>query len=169
MPNLQNFLGDSDQADLLHRGLQGLCWKLDACALWKKSIPVAQDLLVTDLELCLPAWILYPGQFLWREPEKNLSSPEKIGFHSVVTVWFSFHWQVRQVSELPLNSFFISATLLSFKQRLDYFIWWWVGWWRDGFLVASWLVTWWFSVASWLVGKLPGGEMTGYCDKGLRQ
>ena len=24
---------DSDQADLLHRGLQGLRWKLDACAL----------------------------------------------------------------------------------------------------------------------------------------
>ena len=57
MPNLQNFLEDSDQADLLHRGLQGLRWKLDACALWKKSIPVAQDLLVMDLELRLPAWI----------------------------------------------------------------------------------------------------------------
>ena len=49
---------DSDQADLLHRGLR---WKLDACALWKKSIPVAQDLLVMDLELRLPAWILSPG------------------------------------------------------------------------------------------------------------
>ena len=61
MPNLKNFLEHSDQADLLHRGLQGLRWKLDACALWKKSIPVAQDLLVMDLELCLPAWILYPG------------------------------------------------------------------------------------------------------------
>ena len=35
---------------------------------------------------------------------------------------------------------------------------WWVGWWRDG-----------FSVASWLVAKLPGGEMTGYRDKGSRQ
>ena len=32
-PNLQNFLEDSDQADLLHRGRQGLRWKLDACAL----------------------------------------------------------------------------------------------------------------------------------------
>ena len=30
--------------------------------------------------------------FLWREPEKTLSSPERIGFHSVATVWFSFHW-----------------------------------------------------------------------------
>ena len=30
--------------------------------------------------------------FLWREPEKNLSSPERIGIHSVATVWFSFHW-----------------------------------------------------------------------------
>ena len=55
MPNLQNFLGDLDQADLLHRGLQGLRWKLDACALRKKSIPVAQDLLVRDLAPRLPA------------------------------------------------------------------------------------------------------------------
>ena len=56
MPNLQNFLEHPDQADLLHRGLQGLRWKLDACSLWKKSIPVAQDPLVMDLELRLPAW-----------------------------------------------------------------------------------------------------------------
>lgn len=55
MPNLQNFLENSDQATLLHRGLQGLRWKLDACAFVKESIPVAQDLLVMDLELRLPA------------------------------------------------------------------------------------------------------------------
>ena len=30
--------------------------------------------------------------FLWREPSTSLSSPEGIGFHSVATVWFSFHW-----------------------------------------------------------------------------
>ena len=56
----------------------------------------------------------------------------------------------RQASELRLNSFFISTTLLSFEQliHLNYFIWRWVGWWRDGFWVA----------------KLPGGEMTGYRD-----
>ena len=61
----------------------------------------------------------------------------------------------RQASELRLNSFFISTTLLSFEQlvHLDYFIWRRVGWWRDGFLVA----------------KLPGGEMTGYRDKGSTQ
>ena len=29
---------------------------------------------------------------LWREPSKSLSSPERIGFHSVAAVWFSFHW-----------------------------------------------------------------------------
>ena len=60
-----------------------------------------------------------------------------------------------QASELRLNSFFISTTLLSFEQliHLDYFIWLRVGYWRDG-----------FSVASWLVAKLPGGEMTGYRD-----
>ena len=46
----------------------------------------------------------------------------------------------RQASELRLNSFFISTTLFSFEQliHLDYFIWRRVGWWRDGFLVASW-------------------------------
>ena len=49
MPNLQKNLEDSNQADLLHRGLQGFRWKSDACALWRKSIPVAQDLLVMDL------------------------------------------------------------------------------------------------------------------------
>ena len=46
----ENYLEHSDQADFLHRGLQGLRWKLDACALRKKSIPVAQDLsLCSDL------------------------------------------------------------------------------------------------------------------------
>ena len=46
----------------------------------------------------------------------------------------------RQASELRLNSFFISTTLFSFEQliHLDDFIWRRVGWWRDGFLVASW-------------------------------
>ena len=60
-----------------------------------------------------------------------------------------------QASELCLNSFFISTTLLSFKQliHLDYFIWRRVGWWHDGFLAASWLVAWWF-----LGGQLAGGE-----------
>ena len=32
------------------------------------------------------------NSFLWREPEKSLSSSEWIGFHSVATVWFSFPW-----------------------------------------------------------------------------
>ena len=76
----------------------------------------------------------------------------------------------KQASGLRLNSFFISTTLPSFEQliHLDYFIWRRVGWWRDGFLVASWLVSG-VSVASWLVAKLPGGETTGYRDKGSRQ
>ena len=58
----------------------------------------------------------------------------------------------------------------SFEQLiyLGYFIWRRVGWRRDGFLAASWLVGG-FSVASWLVTKLPGGETTGYRDKGSRQ
>ena len=66
----------------------------------------------------------------------------------------------RQASEVRLNSFFILTTLLSFEQliHLDHFIWRRVGWWRDGFLVAR-----------WLVAKPPSAEMTGYRDKGPRQ
>ena len=141
MPNLQNFLEHSDQADLLHRGLQGLRWKLDACALWKKSIPVAQDLSVMDLELRLPAWILIPNNgkrlSLNGTGKKNLSSPERIGFHSVATVWFSFHWIFWLLRKKGFNmvdnsadSMISSATgiFLSFlhakvgRERLVYFI-----------------------------------------------
>ena len=39
---------------------------MDACALWKKSIPVAQDRLVMDLELSLLAWILISNNGKWR-------------------------------------------------------------------------------------------------------
>ena len=67
----------------------------------------------------------------------------------------------RQASELRLNSFFISTTLLSFEQliHLDYFIWRRVGLRRDGFLVASWLVARWF-----LGGELVGGETPWWWD-----
>ena len=78
MLNLQNFLEHSDQADLLLRGLQGLRWKLEACALWKKFIPVAQDLLVMDLELRLPAWIVIPNnrkRLSLRGPRKKSVQP----------------------------------------------------------------------------------------------
>ena len=112
MTNLQNFLEHSDQADFLQRRLQGLRWKLDNCALWKKSIPVAQDLL--------------------REPEKSLSSPERIGFRSVETVWFSFHWLfsgllrwVRSAGCMLSSATGIFLSLLHAKvgrERLVYFI-----------------------------------------------
>ena len=49
MQYLQDFMEYPDQVDWLHRELQGPRWKLDACALWKKSIPVAQDLSGTHL------------------------------------------------------------------------------------------------------------------------
>ena len=75
--------------------------------------------------------------FLWREPEKNLSSPERIGFHSVATVWFSFHWLFWLLRKKGFNmvdnsagSMISSATgiFLSFlhakvgRERLVYFI-----------------------------------------------
>ena len=48
MPNLQDFL---DQADLLHRGLQGLSWKIDAAALRSFINPCrVTDLSVMDLD-----------------------------------------------------------------------------------------------------------------------
>ena len=50
----------------------------------------------------------------------------------------------RQASELRLNSFFISTTLLSFEQLIhhDYFIWRRVGWWRDGGETPWWRDDW---------------------------
>ena len=90
--------------------------------------------------------------FIARPRQRNIyqiTSPTTCNLHAY-----------RQASELRLNNFFISTTLLSFEQliHLDYFIWRRVGWWRDGFLAAGCLVT-----------KLPGGEMTGYREKGSRQ
>ena len=59
-----------------------------------------------------------------------------------------------------LTAFSFPTTLFSFEQliHLDYSILRRVVWCRGGFLVAS-----------WLVAKPPGGEMTGYRDKGSRQ
>ena len=39
MPNLQNFLEDSDQADLLHRGLQGLRFEIGRLCFVKEINP----------------------------------------------------------------------------------------------------------------------------------
>ena len=69
--------------------------------------------------------------------KKNLSSPEQIGFHSVATVWFSFHWLFWLLRKKGFNmvdnsagSMISSATgiCLSFlhakvgRERLVYFI-----------------------------------------------
>ena len=123
-------------ADLLHRGLQGLRWKLDACALWKKVIPVAQDLLVMDLELRLPARILIPNNgngFLWREPEKVCPARNELAFtvlrlYDFPSTDFS-GFCVKNVDS-SAGSMFSSATgiFLSFlhakvgRERLVYFI-----------------------------------------------
>ena len=56
--------------------------------------------------------------FLWRKPEKNLSSPERISFHSVATVWFSFHllfWLLRKKGFNMRLPFVNWTTLLVFK------------------------------------------------------
>ena len=90
----------------------------------------------------------------------NVARPRQRNIYQITSPTTCNLHAYKQASELRLNSFFISTTLLSFEQliHLDYFIWRRVGWWLDGFLVAS-----------WLVAKLPGGEMTGYRDKGSRQ
>ena len=69
--------------------------------------------------------------------KKNFSSPERIGFHSVATVWFSFHWLFWLLRKKGFNmvdnsagSMISSATgiFLSFlhakvgRERLVYFI-----------------------------------------------
>ena len=61
MPNLQTFLEHSDQADLLNRGLQGIRWKNDACALWKKLNPAALDLFSDRSRASFAAWIPIPN------------------------------------------------------------------------------------------------------------
>ena len=100
----------------------------------------------------------------------NVARPRQRNIYQITSPTTCNLHAYRQASDLRLNSFFISTTLLSFEQliHLDYFIWRRVGWWRDGFLVTSWLVGD-FSVASWLVAKLPGGEMTGCRSKESRQ
>ena len=68
------------------------------------------------------------NDFLWREPEKSLSSPERIGFHSVATVWFSFHWLfwlLRSAGCMFSSATEIFLSLLHAKvgrERLVYFI-----------------------------------------------
>ena len=65
---------------------------------------------------------------LWREPSKSLSSPERIGFHSVATVWFSFHWLfwlLRSAGCMFSSATGIILSLLHAKigrERLVYFI-----------------------------------------------
>ena len=90
----------------------------------------------------------------------NVAHPRQRNIYHITSPTTCNLHAYRQASELCLNSLFILTTLLSFEQliHLDYFIWRRIGWWRDGFLVAS-----------WLVAKLPGGEMTGYRDKGSRR
>ena len=65
----------------------------------------------------------------------------------------------RQASELRLNSFFVSTTLLSFEQliHLDYFIWWRVGWWPGGVrttiaLHCCWMISN-MAAEAWLFGE----------------
>ena len=86
--------------------------------------------------------------FIARPRQRNIyqiTSPTTCNLHAY-----------RQSSELRLNSFFISTTLLSFEQQihLDYFIWRRVGWWRDGFLVGRWF----------LGGELVSGETPWWRD-----
>ena len=89
----------------------------------------------------------------------NVARPRQRNIYQITSPTTCNSHAYRQTSELRLNSFFISTTLFSVEQLmdLDFFIWRRVGWRRDGFLAAS-----------WLVAKLPGGE-TGYRDKGSRQ
>ena len=71
--------------------------QLRRLTLWKKSVPVAQDLLLcSDWSRALFASLnTYTEQWktaFFAGNQKSLSSPERIGFLSVATVWFSFHW-----------------------------------------------------------------------------
>ena len=91
----------------------------------------------------------------------NVARPRQRNIYQITSPTTCNLHAYRQASELRLNSFFISTTLLLFEQliHLDYFIWRLVGWWRDGLLVASWLVAKWF-----LSGELVGGETPWWRD-----
>ena len=71
-------------------------FKLVFAGNWTLMLCERNHLSVMDLELRLLAWILIPNNgkrlSLKGTRKKNPSSPERIGFHSVATVWFSFHW-----------------------------------------------------------------------------
>ena len=99
--------------------------------------------------------VLFWKQF-YRMRAFNVARPRQRNIYQITSPTTCNLHAYRQTSELHLNSFFISTTLLSFEQliHLDYFIWRRVGWWRDGFLVTS-----------WLVAKPPSGEMTGYRER----
>ena len=91
----------------------------------------------------------------------NVARPRQRNIYQITSPTTCKLHAYRQASELRLNSFFISTTLLSFEQliHLDYFIWRRVGLRRDGFLVASWLVARWF-----LGDELVGGETPWWRD-----
>ena len=102
--------------------------------LWERNQSLSRKIfhfVVIYLELCLSAWILIrimENGFLWREPSESLSNPERIGFHSVATVWFSFHWFFWLL--LSVGCMFSSATAIFLsllhpkvgRERLVYFI-----------------------------------------------
>ena len=69
----------------------------------------------------------------------NVARPRQRDIYQITSPTTCNLHAYRQSSELHLNSFFISTTLLSFEQliSLDYFIWRRVGWWRNP-LVARW-------------------------------
>ena len=61
------------------------------------------------------------------------------------SIWFKWNEQIIHLDYLTIVHLFADV------------------WWRGDF--ALWRVSWWrsgFLVASWLVAKLPGGEITGY-------
>ena len=107
-------------------------WTLELCQRNHSLSRKIFHFVVIYVELRLPAWILIPNNgkrlSFWREPSKSLSSPERIGFHSVATLWFSFHWLfwlLRSAGCMFSSATGIFLSLLHAKvgrERLVYFI-----------------------------------------------
>ena len=74
----------------------------------------------------------------------NVARPRQRNIYQITSPTTCNLHAYRQTSELHLNSFFISTTLLLFEQLISP---------RLLYLAASWLVAWWF-----LGGELVGGE-----------
>ena len=70
------------------------------------------------LNTAYPEW---KTAFFEGNQKKILSSPERIGFHSVATVWFSFHWLFWLLRKKKVSTWLTILPAPWFQVRLEFF------------------------------------------------